>query len=557
MDPEYSLQDIVRCDLCETQVPPYHRVMCCLNLCNDCKNYHISVFSEDSKDHYIVPFKSRRSVINCQNNHLSKVCKSYCKHCNIPVCKECASKDHCNHEIVDFVEALESKQNGLRKDLQELEKSLYPKYGEIASIITDQKTYLDKSSRKLKTAISKHGKEFHREIDNVVNKLKDDVDEMNSKNLALLNKLEDEITNITSEIAQNVDELKMILNSLDVGLVFTYKSRNAEFRKLPKLSFTLPIFTPQQIEKKQIYKQFGFLSTLSIKEEINRNTMYTQDAESSPMDRPFIDVPRIITYIDTEYDFSKCLLNVSCQSDEEMWTCGFSDSILRLYNLQGELVRLIETKSLICDIAVTVTGDLVYTDYVHNTVNIVKNYTQIETVIRLPEWKPLYVCNTSSGDFLIVMDGTHNNHSKVVRYVGSTEKQSIQYNKNGHPLYLCGVTKYITENRNLDVCVADYAGHAVVVVNKAGELRFIYTGPPSITKELFNPVGITTDSQSRILTVDQYENYIHILDQNGQFLCYIDNCHLVVPFGLCVDTRDNLFVAEAETGTVKKIQYYK
>lgn len=557
MDPEYSLQDVVRCHVCETPVPPYYCVMCCLNLCNDCKNSHISVFSEDSKDHYIVPFRYRRSVVNCQKQHPSKISKSYCKQCNIPICEECASKDHCNHEIIDLVEAFESKKKSLRKDLQELEKSLYPKYGEITSIITNQKTGLDESSRKLKTAISKHGNDFHRKIDNVVNKLKDDVDEMNSKNLTVLNKLENEITNITSGIEQNVAELKKILNSLDVGLVFTYKSRNAEFKKLPKLSITLPIFTPQQIRKKQIYEQFGLLSTLSIKEEINRDTIYSPDAESSSLDRPFIDLPRIITSINTGYDFSKRLLNVSCQSDEEIWTCGFSDHILRLYNLQGELVRRIETKSCISDIAVTMTGDLVYTDFIDNTVNIVKNYTQIQRVTKLSEWRPICICNTSSGDFLVVMDGIHNYQSKVVRYCGSTEKQCIQYNKDGHPLYLCGVVKYITENRNLDICVADYTAHAVVVVNKAGELRFIYTGPPSIAKELFKPVGITTDSQSRILILDIYKSYIHILDQDGKFLCYIDKCHLVAPCGLCMDTRDNLFVAEAETGKVKKIQYYK
>ena len=129
---------------------------------------------------------------------------------------------------------------------------------------------------------------------------------------------------------------------------------------------------------------------------------------------------------------------MSCLSDSELWTRG-DNNILRLFNLQGELLRSVQTKSgnMPQDIAVTRSGDLVYTDPRDRSINLVSG-THIQTLITLWGWRPRNLCSTSSGDLLVTMESDDVKQTKVVRYSGSTEKQTIQWDDRGKPLYSSG-----------------------------------------------------------------------------------------------------------------------
>lgn len=404
------------------------------------------------------------------------------------------------------------------------------------------------------TAIRKHGKDLHREIDNNIKKLEADLNEMDTELLTVLTKKEDEIAHISSEISKNIADLKNLIASNDVSVVSAHKSRNAEFRRfISKLKISLPRFTSQRINREMI--QLGCLSVVSIETTEHNFVTNSPGIDSSSSDRPTIAaVSFVIKEINTTSGESSGLRSVSCLNDENIWTCG-QDNIMQLYSLQGKLVKSIKTKAgnRPEDIEVTRNGDLVNTDENDRTVNAVNN-SQIETLIKTNEWTPSNVCNTFTGDFLILLYNDDSRQTKVVRYSGSSEKQNIQFN-NGHALYSSHGSKCICENRNLDICVSDWGSNTVVVVDRAGKLRFVYTGPPSKTKDSFSPRGVTTDSQSQILIADYYNNRIHIIDQDGFFIRFIEKWELQYPCGLCVDTKDNLIVAEYRTGKVKKIQY--
>lgn len=142
-----------------------------------------------------------------------------------------------------------------------------------------------------------------------------------------------------------------------------------------KIIISLPWFRLEKINNETIIQHLRFLSSFSIRTEIP--------------EIHFLDKPQIIADIDTEYGIPNGFHKVSCLNDNEMWTCG-NDSIMQLYNKYGKVVKSCQTKSgnKPWDIAVTKTGDLLYSDDRHRTVNVVKN-SQIQEMIRFRSWRPL------------------------------------------------------------------------------------------------------------------------------------------------------------------------
>uniref|UniRef100_A0A8W8LUC8 Tripartite motif-containing protein 3 n=1 Tax=Magallana gigas TaxID=29159 RepID=A0A8W8LUC8_MAGGI len=457
------------------------------------------------------------------------------------------------HSFVEVTEVYKTKKDIIEKDTKEFENSISPKYEKIVLDLENQLVNLDGGYEKLTTTISKQGEQWHKEIDIVINKMKTEISEIKDKHRDILQKHLEEIKQIQSLIKQTLLAIKEIKNSTELAPTIKYSSKIRDFSKLPpKVKVSLPTFIQKPIEREKLYSLFGQITPLSTASK--ENVLSPNQPNASV--RELLDEPELVATIQTGDNGLRCVTYIN---DDKIWTSGWNNEI-KCFNAYGYLQQTIVTKSgeMPYDIAVDVGRDLLYSDWRVGTVYKVKN-GQTEELIRLQGWRPSNLCVTCTGDLLVTLFSVDYTQSKVVRYSGSTEKRTIQFDDKGKPLYSGNsYNKYITENRNHDICVADCGAGAVVVVNQDGKLRWRYTGHPSTTKtKPFQPWGITADSQSRILTADRDNHCIHILDQNGQFLRYIDNCDLNNPFGLSVDNNDNLFVCEYNKGNVKKIRYVK
>lgn len=185
MDPLHSKQDVLRCNLCETSSPTMYCDICDIHLCKACVGGQLL---DESKFHKVVPFKKRGSTPIC-SIHSTKLCKRYCKRCENKICALCVSSgEHEQHKKVDIWKKINDTKADLQNDLKELEETILSKHEAVVSQITVQIADFEKNSRNLKLDIDKKGEEWHKEIDNIIKKLKEDIDAMESKQRTVLNK---------------------------------------------------------------------------------------------------------------------------------------------------------------------------------------------------------------------------------------------------------------------------------------------------------------------------------------------------------------------------------
>ena len=152
MDSNHSAEDILRCQVCEIPLRPYHCEFCHTYLCKPCAGEHLM---QESSDHNVILVSKLWSYNypKCYT-HDTQICEVYCKRCDLNLCADCISSgDHEQHEKITILKRCDNIKTSLRRALTELEEFVYPKYQEAASSITIQKAEITKNSQNLNDRI--------------------------------------------------------------------------------------------------------------------------------------------------------------------------------------------------------------------------------------------------------------------------------------------------------------------------------------------------------------------------------------------------------------------
>jgi hypothetical protein len=310
-----------------------------------------------------------------------------------------SSDKHKGHTFSILSEIYNERKANITKDSQEIENIISPTYEEMITDLETEIANLEGNYVKFTTVVTKHGEELHEEIDNVINRMKNEIEMMKTKHLEILKKHLDEIKQIQLLIQQSLVTLTKMEESNEVTVTMEYRSKNDEFRNLPpKVLVSLPIFSPNLIDSEQLYKSLGSLVPLSVTTDENVYTL--KKTQSSP--KELMDEPELINMINTGYENLRC---VSCLREKEFWTSA-EVAEMKCFNVHGTVNDTIQTDSREWPLDITVThdGDLLYSQWETKTVYKVKD-GQTEEVIRLQGWVPSELCVASSGDLLYKVKG--------------------------------------------------------------------------------------------------------------------------------------------------------
>nr|XP_022296709.1 tripartite motif-containing protein 7-like isoform X2 [Crassostrea virginica] len=316
MNPSKSAQDVLRCHLCETPVPPLCCDICHIYLCKVCAGEHIL---DESTGHKVVPIKQTLTALiypTC-SNHSTENCQLYSEDCTTPACVQCVTyKDHKGHGFIDLIECVERKKEASQKNLQELKSSILIEHKEFASHIRNQKSYLDKTLQELKTAIDEHGEKLHKQVSDVVEKLKSDIVKKHEERIAALINTEEKNAITISDIENCILGVQELQASRDIGRVFEYKSRNEELRKTPpNLNVTLPTFVAYDITNDKLNELFGSLTMESddrktLEQDVKSMSLKAKDVERDevPLDGGPTGVEDVIVL--SKQDFNSNITSV-------------------------------------------------------------------------------------------------------------------------------------------------------------------------------------------------------------------------------------------------------
>ncbi|XP_078309516.1 uncharacterized protein LOC144617924 [Crassostrea virginica] len=551
--PENWAQDVITCDVCGMPTQQFCN-RCQISLCQGCVDAHKRKFT--SKSHDIVPFLDRNTQQVEPRVPSVQRCEVYSENHNKNHWLVIHLPDlHKDQTIMEPIKTHEKQVHKIKKETHEIKFKIIPLYKRAENTVECEIRVVKAGFFHSGIESEKNRQLWHQEVDNIFDKIHIYNRSFKHKKLYALNQSKTSIRNLISEMTKTVEHNEKILSARELSEVNEYESKLKEYRKNPEKD---SIIVPSSMAKgKKLRIEMGdFKATLT---QSFPSNLRKYDFSTIPTLDPCLD--RIKVFASIRSNFKYIYRMASILGGTEAWILGNSNTITRI-DLNGSVKDATTCLFWPNDISVTNERELIYSDHDHRRVNIVR-HGGIKNLIRPPRgWEPHSLCCSRSGDiFVHMMERSLSNaniRNKIIRYQGEKIRQMIHQDGEGNSILQDGICPiYMTQNNNEDICVSDTNAKSVVVVDKMERVRFRYYGTQPKRREPFSPKGLAADSLCQIIVSDYNNDCLHILNINGQILRCLDDCGLLKPCPVSLDSQGRLWVGLCNSGEIKVIEYLK
>lgn len=403
-------QDPVRCSLCP-EVVVIHCRSCQVNLCAQCLSTHID--RNKSLKHEIVPYTSQlvkpeAEIQKCQD-HPKQQCDLYCQDCSVPICSRCLTGNHKRHGAVDLEEICETTRSTIKEDLEELRK-FRKEYEKVVAESKEELAKYLKESDKERDSLMELGKQWHKMIDKVIDKVGQDMDEIIQSDTKCLQDNTEEIQSALQDVKDSIKANEDILQDDGFTRLLSYASKNDAFRIIPsRPAIKTAKIVPVNVKEEDIIPKLIHFQR-SIRTKLPGYSLNRTGDVSAISTKTLLPEPELITTIKTN---CKQLKGICHNEADRVWIYG-TDEILREVDITGTVKNCITaiSKNSQKDIAKNKMGEIVFSHLSDECVNIVRE-GKISKLLDMSGWIPFGVTFNADDDLMVCMRREDYQESKV------------------------------------------------------------------------------------------------------------------------------------------------
>jgi hypothetical protein len=445
------------------------------------------------------------------------------------VCLKCTKQEHSKHTICELFQLSEKPTTFvIGEKMRTLPMEEFPSGDSVIEF------EVHKGYELVIKQANEQANILHSMVDTILQDTLNSVDQMKFRDMECVKRAEEEVKLLNTNDGDDNYSKHSIPHKESI---IYQRDGNSGNNVSEEIKFRAPIFLEGKPDIKIIKGQFGVIKSSIIERRKQKA-------------RILMPKPNLSLSISSR---SKYTLSVKYYHSKMILQSGTGPE-LYILNEEGKCMDTIQTTTgldMPSGLAVMDDGTILYSDYSHKRIRIVKSDKSQQTLFNA-EGKPNGICCTRSGDIIVCLQDCSEFKGKVVRYDHSgILKQEFVHQYLKSPTAVC-------ENINYDICITEESMRKVIVVDKEMDVRFMYDGNAK-SSELgkFTPRDICSDSLGNILVADFSNRAIHMLDEDGRFIQYLltKEDELSYPHGLCLDSEDRLWVAERFSKKIKVFQY--